>query len=71
LDIILDDWCEHNNIKVITIVIDLESKLYIGNDCNFDENVLAYGDSTGDNSMLEIADFKFYRSFNKLKLCDL
>lgn len=79
LDIILNDWCERNKIKVITNVIDPESNIYKGNDCNFEEkvrrikqelnlenydNVFAYGDSAGDNSMLEIADFKYFRSFN-------
>jgi phosphatidylglycerophosphatase C len=79
LDIILEDWCELNKIKIITNIIDPDSKIYKGNDCNFDEkvkrikqelnlqnyhNVFAYGDSAGDNSMLELADFKFYRIFN-------
>lgn len=78
LDIILKSWCEQRGVGMITNIVDPLNNCYTGYDCNGTEKVnkireaidltqynviYAYGDTTGDKPMLELAHKPYYQNF--------
>ncbi len=78
LDIILQSWCEQRGVGMITNIVDPLNNCYTGHDCNGFEKVkkikerinleqydtiYAYGDTTGDRPMLELAHKPYYQHF--------
>jgi HAD superfamily hydrolase (TIGR01490 family) len=78
LDIILQSWCKQRGVGMITNIVDPQNNCYTGYDCNGIEKVrkikeridleqytmiYAYGDTTGDKPMLELAHKPYYQYF--------